>query len=757
MRRTLPLVVVVALGLALLAAHAWLHPQARDHVMAGVPFALRAAKLGMLAQALATLLAIDLAALAIGTPLWRRLRPAPQPLAESLPPRLAIGLLALGYLVFALAAAHVLVAPALAALVALPIVVAAPAAGRWLRAQPRLSRPRRATLGLLALAALLGATPFLDALVPRYGWDGLTYHLSVPERYLWAHQIWFSRFSLYSAFPLNVEMLYALGLGLSGTAACKLINLQLGLLALWTLALITRRASPRAAALAVAIVVADPLFTWELGVAYSDTGGLLFALLAAQALVDALPALDRRALMRLALFGGACVAVRVPALLVPVALAVVLAVGARARGARAVAGAVALVAAGVVAAMAPWWLRNAVFTGNPFAPALQRGPAPYFDPRVLAQMFAFSRSIGIGHGLGALARLPWTLFVTSSPGAYHGGFGFEVGPLYFVALVAALAVPAVRRHATFGPLLGAAGLLAIGWFFTSQEARYLLPALVFAAAAGGAALDALGTTRVRRALVWSLPLAGVALTHGPLVASLPARVVVALGPISTEAFAEREDAARVGAELRESLPPGARVLLVLEPRSFYFRGLDLIPYHVLEGSPVLGLVHDAPDGHALRCRLDALGVTHVVVNLDEGRRFHPEPIPGYGAAEYSADLERLRRFLTDWAVPVTRHGGVVAAALRPVSDCASTAEGSAPLHAGDDEPALAVVLQLDALVVHLALPAIAHLGRQLEAGVVADVDLRVMPFDLRRAGTRCCSAASSAPPCASTSTSLRPS
>jgi hypothetical protein len=110
---------------------------------------------------------------------------------------------------------------------------------------------------------------------------------------------------------------------------------------------------------------------------------------------------------------------------------------------------------------------------------------------------------------------------------------------------------------------------------------------------------------------------------------------------------------------------------VLEPRSFFFRGLDLIPYHVLEGSPVLGLVHDAPDGHALRCRLAALGVTHVVVNLDEARRFHPVPIPGYGAAEYIADLDRLRRFLTEWAEPITSHGGVVAAALRPVSDCDS--------------------------------------------------------------------------------------
>ena len=672
MRRALPAVAVVTVGLALVAAHAWLHPPARDLVVAGARVGLDAGKLAAMLHALAVLIAIDLAALAIGTPLWRRLKPQSQPLAESLPPRLALGLAVLAYAVLALAALHLLVEPALAALVAAPIAAAAPAALRALRSSPPRpwSRPRRRTLVLVALAALVAVGPFLDAFVPRYGWDALTYHLGLPERYLHGHRIWFTPFSLYSAFPLDVEMLYALGLGLGSAAVCKLINLQFGVLALWTLALLARRASPRAALFAVAIVLADPLFAWELGVAYTDLGGALYALLAFAALVDAVPALDPRACLRLAIFGGLCAAIRLPALLVPATLALLLVVAARRSPPRALARAVALVAVGVFVALAPWLARTAAFTGNPLAPALQSKTAPYFDPFVIEQMLAFSRSIGVGHGLGALVSLPWTLFVASSPGVYSGGFGYDVGALYLAALVAAAVVALVsadgRRDALFRLALAACGLGALGWFFTSQEARYLLPALLWIALAGGLALDRLAARAPR--LVWALPLAGLVVTQAPRLAALPARFAVALGPFAPDAV-DGDDAARLADELRETLPPDARLLLVLESRSFYFRGLDFIPYHVLEGSPVLHLVHQAADERDLRCRLAALGVTHVVVNLELARRFHPVPIPGYGAVEYTADLARLRRFLDAWAEPVARQGGVVAARLRSIDGC----------------------------------------------------------------------------------------
>ena len=51
------------------------------------------------------------------------------------------------------------------------------------------------------------------------------------------------------------------------------------------------------------------------------------------------------------------------------------------------------------------------------------------------------------------------------------------------------------------------------------------------------------------------------------------------------------------------------------------------------------------------------------------------------------------------------------------------------LHAGDEQPAIVVADQLDALFALLALPALSKLGHQLEADVIADVDQRPVAFD----------------------------
>ena len=40
-----------------------------------------------------------------------------------------------------------------------------------------------------AALVLVGAGPLASAFVPFYGWDALTYHLAVPERYLGAQVV----------------------------------------------------------------------------------------------------------------------------------------------------------------------------------------------------------------------------------------------------------------------------------------------------------------------------------------------------------------------------------------------------------------------------------------------------------------------------------------------------------------------------------------------------------------------------------------
>lgn len=653
---------VCAGAAALVALHLAHHPHAAEPWPPAALLAPSLGKLWTLVRTLLALAAVDGAALIVGAPLVRRLGASADRLLAPVG-ALAAGLLVLAYAVLALAALHLLVAPALALLVAAPILVAAPRLARRVAALPR-PRPRA-----LWWAALLLAPPLFGAFVPTWGWDALTYHLALPERWLWTGRIWFSPLSLFSAFPLDGEMLYTLALPLGGAALCKLVDLQFGVLALIAVAALARRHSPRAVLFALALPLADPLFHWELGVVYTDLALALLALLAVEALI-AWDGGDARAIRRAALFAGACAGLRYPGVVVPLALAAVALAGARRHGLGRALVAVAWLGGGALALLLPWLVRNAVFTGNPFAPALQRWFGDYFDPFVVAEQVAFTRSVGCGHGLGALLLLPWNLFVRARAGDYSGGFGFAVGPLYLVGAVAALAAAAVRRDRAFRLPLAAAGLLALVWFATAQEARYLLPALLLVAVAGGAALAELSRGRAATVACALVCAVAVAWAQWPAVRALPLRWALAGGAADPDAFERAADeSAWMGAELRRTLAPGDRVLLLLEPRGWSFRGLDYLPYHVLEGAPALRWVHDAPDAHALRCRLARLGVTHVVVNLGNARRFHPVPLPGYGALDYAADLGKLRAFLQAWAEPMIEHAGVVAARLRPVQDC----------------------------------------------------------------------------------------
>ncbi|HYU43374.1 MAG TPA: hypothetical protein VEQ84_14595, partial [Vicinamibacteria bacterium] len=509
--------VAALLGFGLLIAYVGFHrTRLLPNESFGVPGAFRADAAIAVLHACAGLLFINMAAWGLATPL-RRLFPAEDgPLI--VPIRLGLGLLLVAHGVLLLAAFHLLVPAAMAALLAVPSAFCLIAAwpGRLRAEGSRRSWPLSAVLwpcGLLVVASLP------QAFVPVYGWDALTYHLAVPERYLFHNEIYMSRFSVFGAFPLAVEMLYTIALALHGPALAKLIHLELGVLVLWAAVAIGSSRSWRGGRLAAALLLADPLFLWETTVAYNDLALALYALLATQALVDFRGRRDAASLVRCGLFAGGCVATRYPGALVPLCLATVLAFDARRRGARATLRAIAVIFGLTLLVASPWLARNAVLTGNPVAPLFQglvQPGAEYFDPVAIEQQIAFSRSIGMGRGLGSLLLLPWNVTMRSVAGLYGGSFGFRVGPLYPIALVAVLLVPAARRSAFARLAMPVTGALALSWWATTQEARYLLPALALLAVAGGEAVDELASRapRVGHALLAVVAL-GLALAQWP--------------------------------------------------------------------------------------------------------------------------------------------------------------------------------------------------------------------------------------------------
>jgi hypothetical protein len=625
------------------------------------------ARLGLLLRVLVGLLAVNAAAWGLGRGMLTHLRARPRD-GLTLPAELGLGLLALAYAVLGLAALQQLGPVTLGALLVLGAGAGAPALWRALRAgRGRLRVAREAWLAGAAL--LLLATPLLRAFGPDPGWDALTYHLALPERYLFENAVVVTPFSVFSVFPLTTQMLYALALAFDAAPLAGWLHLEFGVASAWLVFALARRASPRAGWLALAGLAADPLFVWELGLAYADLSACFFTLLAAAFLFEALEGRDgsgRRAWLLCGIFAGAAASVRYPSWGVPPALLALLWLPPWRGPARQHLRESLALGGAALAVLLPWLVRNAVAAGNPFAPALQswfHAPGQeFFHPLALAQNAAFIREIGFGRSLADLIALPWNLTMRVVPGDYRA-FAYPIGALYLVGLGACLLAGRRGRPPAARRLLTLSGLLTLFWFYTGQDPRYLLPALALLAVAAGIAGDSLLPRRGPGRWWLALPLLAVLQAQIPSVAGLPHAYGRGLGP-RAGSLPTGEAAQRAGERLREMLSPEDRLLLVLEPRGWYFRGLDYIPYHLADGSPVLLRIHEALARGALSDLWAELGVTHVLLNADMPARMPPMYVPGYGLAELTADLRALTDHLARRAEPVLVDEGVRVYRLR---------------------------------------------------------------------------------------------
>ncbi len=662
-RSTLLATSVGLLGLALLLLQIGRYPPEGLATVDLARFSLPdASKLAAMLRSLAWLGAINLSALALGA-LFVRGLPMPPALARlRVLYQAGFGLALLGLGVLLLAALHLLHAEGFAALLLAPPVLWVLLSWRGLRAgawRQRTGRPSRAALWSSAAYGLLLVGAFIHAFGPDVGWDALTYHLAFPERYLFENGISMTPFSHLSGYVGVIQMLYALALFLDGQSLAVLVHFEFGVLTLAALWRLGASHSRRAAFLAPLFLIADPLFQTELGWAYSDLGLAFYSTLAAIALCTFVQQRDGRdADGRLVVYAGIacglCCATRYLGVTVAIALCAITWLPPRhtrvrenLRACFALAGMSALV-------MLPWMVRNAAFTGNPVTPLLQslfHAPGDEYIPAIVVQQSAdFLRSVGMGRELTSLLALPWNLAMSSKPGLYENSFGYVISALHLVGLLALVGWAAcgkrLRAVALLVPLLEFACAFVLLWFFSFQEARFLLPILPLVAYAGAVAIDGLVVASPAGGR-WLLVLPLLAMVHTQLarLPSLAENFEFALGKARVSRGEDRGVEA-AAAFVRETLAPGDKIFLWMEQRGYLFRGVQYVPYHIGSGSPALALVHRSPDHRALYCELRALGITHVAVN----RMAEKLVLPGLLNSEYFiddllADRSRFDRML----------------------------------------------------------------------------------------------------------------
>ncbi len=367
-------------------------------------------------------------------------------------------------------------------------------------------------VGLVAYAVLAAFTPEVHS-------DAVRQHLPI-AREIWQTgavpefpPMWTSR------FPIHAHLLYAVAYGFGGMTAAKLVHTFSGLVAILGVAGIGWLCAGRiAATIGAAIFATMPLVLWELGMALVDLFPVLFSVTALLSILLWQRSGSRAWLLvagALAGFGFAA-KMTMGVMIIALGLAVVL-VGRSAWSWRERISSGVTFGLGLLV-IVPWLLRSFVITGE--VPGLSI-LTEHVNGTATGDLPAF----GLGRSPLDLVRIPW--YLTFHGEVFHQEGAGDIGILLLMTLPLALFAPRTRMTAL---LAVAAGLSFLGWAFTAQLTRYLLPTLALTAVLAGIGVARVFTTSARTAVISRLQwLLVVAVATGLVVGLVVAPPLLFLG------------------------------------------------------------------------------------------------------------------------------------------------------------------------------------------------------------------------------------
>ena len=311
----------------------------------------------------------------------------------------------------------------------------------------------------------------------------------------------------------------------------------------------------------------------------------------------------------------------------------------------------------------PWFIRNAVQTGNPVH--------PYF-----AEVFGGDESDGlrsdrqVASGIGDFSVTEATAVTAVTLGTFaRRGHAGDIGPVYLILMP--LVLVWTWRHRRDPAALVVVAVMALGvaaWAVGPPLGRYLLPTLALIAATGGAAwaemVDAFGA-RLRTAFnvfLLFLLIGNCSPVRGEYLGD---QLACFLGYQSDEEYLRKNltqlDAFRTA---NDELPTDARVLLVGEPR-VYGIDRDIVVDDQFRVPLLVELAEATSSAGEIGQRLRELGVTHLIWNGAEADRIATTGgRDSYLACPTPQGQRRLELFLAEGVTTVVEDRSWKIAAVR---------------------------------------------------------------------------------------------
>jgi hypothetical protein len=461
---------------------------------------------------------------------------------------------------------------------------------------------------------------------PPVGGDQTKYQLAYPRLFAMAGGLVPTPWCFWGSQQWLQNFLFVLAYAVRGENLARCLNAVSGVLAALALATLARRhLGRRLGVVAGALFFTMPMTWSQMTRSGADMSVVAYAALAVSAWLDWTKSERDADLRRTAIYAGLGGASKMMGLLVPalvgIGILVVLArrrppIG-RAIGAALVYGVVA------IAILSPWYVRNAIETGDPLHPF---GQAVFhgrnWSPEAAAYLDTYydqyrTREAGDRGGKPyrgvEVAWFPWDL--TMHPESFENGKrqGQDVSP-FVLAFLPALVLLGRRGWAAFAiAAIGIAygAIIAVGAW---AHPRYVLPGTALALAAAAAGAQALAGRRILPWIVGFTVIGNVALTSRMLRPMWPDQVRVAFGRLSPNTFLERySDRWVFWHQANRAVPETGRVAVLEKIAHPYYIDRPFVLLSYLEQGMVDFRVTNTPD--AVLARMRELGASHVAVDV----------------------------------------------------------------------------------------------------------------------------------------------
>jgi hypothetical protein len=491
---------------------------------------------------------------------------------------------------------------------------------------------------------------WLWATVPPTFFDELGYHLVIPQHALATGQLQTAPWVFFTLMPHASDLLMAWGMAIGGELGARATLFALWVacsLGAWGLAeaIAWPQRAPWAAALVAGALAASPTLWFLATLPFAETT-LASAVVTAAALLVASHA-GRRPWIPFGLVLGLVATVKLAGLYwIMAMLAAALVIG---WPRRAVFQSMLI----VLMALAPWWTRAYMHTGNPVYPLAYSllGGSPWSEESQAKVQGDLPSGIGSWMDL---MRLPVDL--VQHPERF--GSASDAGILAMAVPCLVVILPVIARvigsRAEERRMCDAAAVFVLVagacWVVSSPTTRFFAPAMVLGLAVLVGVVLRLGRT-VQAAMGIVIVTLGIWGTvrfidqHSTVFSSF----AVALGQENARDYLARQlDHYGAASFVREKLPADVRILFIGETRPYYFAREAMAP-SAYDRHPLHRWIMESSSPEALAARLDAEGFTHVVLNVHEFKRLHDRyrvlAFTGEGAEENDRRLKALPQVL----------------------------------------------------------------------------------------------------------------